>query len=604
MKLFQQGDFTIDRNTTPEILRRKREAIAARMPQFGKAKYIGEGLGQLFQGIGSGRVEARLDDYETGKTKEAMDAYNAGSTSGGPLSILGMRPQAGGGEYTPQPQTEADVLGNDVMGALGKPSQDAGPDAIRQGLIARGMPEHVADGFMMNFKDESGLNPGINEQNPTVPGSRGGFGLAQWTGPRRRALEAFAAERGADVADPNMQLDFLMTELQGPESGAAKAIFAAQDSGQAGAAIVNKFLRPAESHRASREARYTGGQGGATGGNPQPTRVAAEGGQDLDWLMQMAANPWLPPETQAVVRSQIQQAQSQQAAADDRHLKLQDPMYQAQLAQAQLNLEQDRAGIGANAAKVQTSVVLDDGSTVMVMNDGSRRVMSPTGDVLTGQDAADAIKSARAYEVENGRSIYGARREGTLGADIALGGAAEGAKVIGKNEAEIATGGEAARVIAAGSAQGKVDVEARSEVAEMERNLPGLLVVSKQLEELADKATYTLAGRGINEVSKQLGIDPSEGAKARSEYIAVVDNQVLPLLRQTFGAAFTAKEGDTLRATLGDPDKSPAEKKAVLNAFIAQKQRDLIARTGKAPAPPPTQGNGLSPEDMKWLEGN
>ena len=38
--------------------------------------------------------------------------------------------------------------------------------------------EHVADGFVMNFKDESGLNPGINEQNPIVPGSRGGFGLA------------------------------------------------------------------------------------------------------------------------------------------------------------------------------------------------------------------------------------------------------------------------------------------------------------------------------------------------------------------------------------------------------------------------------------------
>jgi hypothetical protein len=576
MKLFQQGDFQINQNTTPEMLKRKRERIAASMPQYGKADYIGEGLGQLFHGIGSGRSEKRLDDFEAGKTSEAMDAYNAGP--GGPMSILGMRPQP---EYEQPQQSEAGMLGNDVMSALGKPSQDGmGSDAIRQGLISRGLPEHVADGFMMNFQDESGMNPGINEQNPTVPGSRGGFGLAQWTGPRRRALEAFAAERGVPAGDANMQLDFLMTELQGPESNAAQSIFGASDSGQAGAAIVNKFLRPAEAHRASREARYTGGQAAPQG---QPPRVA--GGQDMDWLMKMAANPYLPFETQRVIQQQIQQQQGLQQASDDRYWRQQDPMYQAQLAQAQLNLDQDRSGLGASAAKVQTSVVLDDGSTVMVMSDGSRRVLSPLGDALNGQAAADAIKSARAYEVENQQAIYGGRRSGTLAADIALAGDAAGAKVTGENLADIATGGEAARVIAQGSADGKRASESSGEVAEMQRNMPGLLTVADQLAALADKATYTLAGRGINEVRKQIGLDPTEGAKARAEYIAVVDNQVLPLLRQTFGAAFTAKEGDTLRMTLGDPDKSPAEKKAVLDAFIAQKQRDLFARTGGATAP-------------------
>jgi hypothetical protein len=130
---------------------------------------------------------------------------------------------------------------------------------IRTGLLSRGMAPHIADAFIMNFKDESGLNPGINEIAPTVPGSRGGFGLYQLTGPRRVAYEQFAKERGANPADVDAQLDFMMMELQGPESRAAKSIFAAPDAGSAAAAIVTNFLRPAEQHRNSRVAKYQGG---------------------------------------------------------------------------------------------------------------------------------------------------------------------------------------------------------------------------------------------------------------------------------------------------------------------------------------------------------
>lgn len=129
---------------------------------------------------------------------------------------------------------------------------------IYNGLIQRGLPPHIAEAFMLNFKDESGLNPGINEIAPLVPGSRGGYGLYQLTGPRRRAYEAFAAERGAPVDSVDAQLDFMMMELQGPESRAWQKISAAPDTGQAAAAVVNYFLRPAEQHRAKRTARYLG----------------------------------------------------------------------------------------------------------------------------------------------------------------------------------------------------------------------------------------------------------------------------------------------------------------------------------------------------------
>jgi hypothetical protein len=129
---------------------------------------------------------------------------------------------------------------------------------IYNGLIQRGMTPDLAAAWMLNFKDESGLNPGINEIAPLVPGSRGGYGLYQLTGPRRRAYEAYAAERGMPLDSVDAQLDFMMTELQGSESRAWEKIQAAGNTGDAAAAIVNHFLRPAESHRAKREARYRG----------------------------------------------------------------------------------------------------------------------------------------------------------------------------------------------------------------------------------------------------------------------------------------------------------------------------------------------------------
>lgn len=129
-------------------------------------------------------------------------------------------------------------------------------DWVVNGLVERGMPEHIARGFAMNMKDESGLNPGINEIEPTVPGSRGGFGLYQLTGPRRRAYESFAAKRGVNTADPEAQLDFLMYEIEGPERAAYQQALQTGSAGEAAAVIVNKFLRPAEEHRTRRANKY------------------------------------------------------------------------------------------------------------------------------------------------------------------------------------------------------------------------------------------------------------------------------------------------------------------------------------------------------------
>lgn len=140
----------------------------------------------------------------------------------------------------------------------------------------------------------------------------------------------------------------------------------------------------------------------------------------------------------------------------------------------------------------------------------------------------------------------------------------------------------------AGTETAAGDAETASELSRIQSKMPGLMSVVSDLDRLSEEATYTYAGQARDFIARQAG-KTTDGARARAEYIAIVDNQILPLLRDTFGAAFTKPEGDSLRATLGDPDASPAEKQAKLKAFIAQKQRDIQAlqvRAGEAPAAP------------------
>ncbi len=141
----------------------------------------------------------------------------------------------------------------------------------------------------------------------------------------------------------------------------------------------------------------------------------------------------------------------------------------------------------------------------------------------------------------------------------------------------------AALATATGTEVGKATGENIAAAESLSSKMPGLRTVVAELGELAKTATYTVAGQVIDEGMRQAGMEPSEAAIARTRYIAVVDNQVLPLLRDTFGAAFTVKEGETLRATLGDPNKSPLEKQAVLESFIAQKERDVQAMNSRIP---------------------
>jgi len=118
----------------------------------------------------------------------------------------------------------------------------------------RGVPDHVAAGIMGNMAIESGgFQSSINEINPLVKGSRGGFGLNQWTGPRRRAYEAFAQKQGSDLGDVDTQVDFTLWELQNTEKRAGQKLVGAKTAAEAANIYEKSFLRPGIPHSGRRQ---------------------------------------------------------------------------------------------------------------------------------------------------------------------------------------------------------------------------------------------------------------------------------------------------------------------------------------------------------------
>lgn len=114
-------------------------------------------------------------------------------------------------------------------------------------------PDQAA-GIVGQLGYESNGLQAVNEQNPTVPGSRGGFGWAQWTGPRRQAFETWAANNGMSVSDPNANYGFLINELKnGPESSVVPEIRNAKTAQDAGRIFTDRFLRPGVPNHAERQ---------------------------------------------------------------------------------------------------------------------------------------------------------------------------------------------------------------------------------------------------------------------------------------------------------------------------------------------------------------
>lgn len=104
-----------------------------------------------------------------------------------------------------------------------------------------------------NAGQESGGFKSLQELKPLVPGSRGGFGIMQWTGSRRRDFEAYCKKTGKNPILMQTNYDFLFVELKGPEGKVLPKLRAAKTLDQKTEVFMETFLRPGIPHLDSRK---------------------------------------------------------------------------------------------------------------------------------------------------------------------------------------------------------------------------------------------------------------------------------------------------------------------------------------------------------------
>jgi hypothetical protein len=222
---------------------------------------------------------------------------------------------------------------------------------------------------------------------------------------------------------------------------------------------------------------------------------------------------------------------------------------------------------GMASAKTE---ILADGSVVQALPNGEVQVRDPSGIIVTGQARLDALNTSRQAALSTRQDESNIKIE------------AEGKKVeaVAKAESKVATTVAKTRVLI--NTQVKLAEKAAIErgdvltdLSRMQAALPGLTDVVGKLKELAPIATSTLGGKLFDMASKELGFGSTKGATAATKFGAMVNNQILPLLKPTFGGSFSVQEGQELKATMGDKDLSTDEKLATLEAFLEQKQRDI-----------------------------
>lgn len=112
--------------------------------------------------------------------------------------------------------------------------------------LTKGIGRNAAAGIVGVLSFESGLNPIAANNSGTETGGvinpKGSFGFAQWNGPRQAALVEFAKAKDGEVSNPEIQLDFVLTEC----ANSFPSVWAAIQSDMNVTDFVSLFVRSYE----------------------------------------------------------------------------------------------------------------------------------------------------------------------------------------------------------------------------------------------------------------------------------------------------------------------------------------------------------------------
>ncbi|XKM41271.1 phage tail tip lysozyme [Rhizobium ruizarguesonis] len=165
-----------------------------------------EGAARMAQALMGG-----LAIKQQGDDQRAADAQVISAITGQPYTppekSAGFLSSIFGGNKTADPgatgsfMPKTDSSGNVALPSTGKEWDTIAPRLVSD--LSRDFqlsPEQAA-GVVGQLGQESAGFGTMQEVNPLVPGSRGGYGYAQWTGPRRKGLRSLDGRKQARSVD-------------------------------------------------------------------------------------------------------------------------------------------------------------------------------------------------------------------------------------------------------------------------------------------------------------------------------------------------------------------------------------------------------------------
>ena len=180
--------------------------------------------------------------------------------SGGPASRPNNRPTPnenkgfGGSGASGSWEPRSEIADTIRKGAAKGEFNKLAPRIMRDLMRDQGLTREQAAGVVGSLGGETGGFRHMQEIKPVIPGSRGGYGWAQWTGPRRRAFEAWTKARGLDPNSYEANYGFLQHEMNTTHKREVERLKRARTAEEAtriftGSAASKKgFLRPGTVH--------------------------------------------------------------------------------------------------------------------------------------------------------------------------------------------------------------------------------------------------------------------------------------------------------------------------------------------------------------------
>lgn len=406
---------------------------------------VGEGLSAIGRALAAKAIDKRASRADEANRK-AFEATKTdtfamlGGFGGAPAGGMGSgysggtaAPVTGPTPITFTPETpNPGGLDPSIIGAVDRVAPNA-PQQMDAGAIGSRLVQDLSRDFNLtpaqaagvagNLAHETGGFKHMQEIQPMIPGSRGGYGFAQWTGPRRKAFEAWTAENGLDPNSYEANYGFLAHELKNtPEGAVLGPLSQAQTPDQAAEVFSNQFLRPGIPNIGSRVAFANQFAQGAQGAAPQPAAGGSPGMPNPAVLMQLAeiqGNPYASESDKAIASLLMNQT-----------VQAMDPMRQMEMQKAQLELQQ------MQQPQAGFQMLTDEQEAQMGLNPAGVYQQGPDGALKVVQDApkeASQPSSVQEYQFAQSQGYEGSFQQ--FQADL---------KKAGASNTTVTVGGDAA----------------------------------------------------------------------------------------------------------------------------------------------------------------